>query len=137
MSGPPPIPSELRRRRNASPGFEQLPAEGRTGDYPVWPLGARTKEEAALWRKLWRLPQAVKWEELQCEDLVALYVRAFTRASEDVDTKLIAESRQLDAKLGISPKAMRDLRWEIADRKPEAPVAETVDKEIRAYIPEA
>lgn len=137
MSGPPPVPSELRRRRNASPGFEQLPAEGRQGEYPQWPFEGASNAERKLWRKLWKLPQAVKWEEMQVEELVALYVRATVKANEDLDTKLIAESRQLDAKLGVSPKAMRDLRWEIAERKPDAPVLDDTPREVRAYIPEA
>jgi hypothetical protein len=137
VTGPPPTPPELRRRRNAQPGFEQLPAEGRQGEYPQWPFDSATNAERKYWRKLWKLPQAVKWEEMQLEELVALFVRVTVKANEDLDTKLIAESRQLDAKLGVSAKAMRDLRWEVAERKPDAPVLDETPREVRAYIPEA
>lgn len=34
--------------------------------------------------------------------------------SEVVDTKLLAEVRQLEDRLGLNPAAMRSLRWEIA-----------------------
>lgn len=44
--GPPPNPSA--RRRNARPAQMTLPAEGRVGDAPVWPLPAEVKVQAAL-----------------------------------------------------------------------------------------
>lgn len=36
--GPPPKPDDQRRRRNASVAMTRLPAEGRTGPAPAWPL---------------------------------------------------------------------------------------------------
>lgn len=36
--GPPPKPDDQRRRRNASVAMTRLPAEGRTGAPPAWPL---------------------------------------------------------------------------------------------------
>jgi hypothetical protein len=91
-----------------------------------------------VWKKLWALPQAIEWERMQCEDIVALYVRAFCAASEgEPDTKMLAEVRQLDAKIGLSPKAMRDLRWETDVQEvvevPDTPV--TNGKPPRAYVP--
>lgn len=114
MPGPPPKDPSTRRRRNATPGFKMLPAVGRPGPPPEWPIaGAPEFDEIALWKRVWTLPQALEWERMHCEDIVALYVRAFVRATApDADSKLYAEVRQLDAKIGLSPKAMRDLRWE-------------------------
>jgi hypothetical protein len=116
-----------------------LPHDGRTGPTPTWPLGDIDDAEGQMWERVWRLPQAIEWERMRCEDLVALYVRAFVRASAVVDTKLLAEVRQLDAKIGLSPKAMRDLRWETDEPAPpqvdapvETPKAETPK---RVYVP--
>lgn len=96
-----------------------------------------------MWERLWMLPQAVEWERMQCADIVALYVRTFIAASDEADPKLSAEVRQLDAKIGLSPKAMRDLRWETdeAAEAEEAPAAEPAlpapPPKIRAYVPAA
>jgi hypothetical protein len=70
-----------------------------------------------MWDKLWTLPQAEEWERMQCEELVALFCRlqAAALAASPPDTKLTAEMRQIDMKLGVSPGAMATLRWEIAD----------------------
>lgn len=126
MNGPPPKPAGTRRRRNATPGFKLLPHEGRTGPAPPWPLeGEPTRQELAKWSDLWTLPQSVEWERIRCYDTVALYVRVFAEASlPGVDTKLIAEVRQLDSVIGLSPKAMMSLRWEtdepLEDDEPDA-----------------
>jgi hypothetical protein len=76
---------------------------------------------------------------MRCEDIVGLYVRTFIAAAErPTDFKLLAEVRQLDSKIGLSPRAMRDLRWE-TDSFPDE--AETVVNEnpsngrVRAYVP--
>ena len=106
-------PAESRRHASGSPGFTQLPYDGRQGDPPDWPLDTPNDSEMVQWRKLWTLPQAVMWERLRCEDTVALYVRAFSRATNNDDAKMMNEARQLDSKLGLSPRAMLDLRWEI------------------------
>jgi hypothetical protein len=74
-----------------------------------------SETEASLWSKLWTLPQAVEWERMRCEDTVALYVRAFIYTTSDpthLDEKMLSQVRQLDSKIGLSPRAMMDLRWE-------------------------
>lgn len=124
MPGPAPKPAEARRNRNATTasGFKRLPHEGYTGPIPEWPLSMLAKDdEHTLWLKLWRLPQAIMWTRMHCEDMVALYVRAIVEAQGDpANTKLLAEVRQLDSKIGLSPKALLDLRWEIDDAPDEA-----------------
>jgi len=127
-SGPLPKASNAKRRPNATPahGFKHLPAEGRSGPTPSWPLTTfASDDEDAMWIRLWKLPQAIEWERMHCEDIVALYVRAFVRASDADNYKLLAEVRQLDSKIGISPRAMMDLRWE-TDEQPEVEVEEDV-----------
>ena len=117
MAGKGPAPLKAasdKRRPNATPGFRQLPWDGRAGDPPAWPLGEATSAELELWNKLWSLPQATMWEQMRCEDTVALYTRAFlVVANEITDDKMLNQVRQLDSKLGLSPRALMDLRWEI------------------------
>ena len=112
--GPSPSKSDAQRRHaSPNPGFRQLPYQGRLGDTPAWPLDTPNDAELLQWQKVWTLPQATMWERLRCEDTVALYVRAFQRAASNDDQRMMNEARQLDSKLGLSPRAMLDLRWEI------------------------
>ena len=91
MPGPPPKPAGERRRRNATVAMTQLPAEGRIGAAPEWPLPRLLLDEpglvdllegreAELWAELWATPQAVAWERLKWTRTVARYVRFEVRA---------------------------------------------------------
>lgn len=167
--GPAPRPSDQRARRNATMATRKLPAGGRTGKTPRWPLipdivtkarrdvwagkvdglqydleearaeakptvdslerrldrareelailEARLKEQAklerALWRDLWRLPQAAEWERLGWTRDVAQYVRHKVLA-ELGDMDGAKEARQWSDRLGLHPLAMLRLRWEVA-----------------------
>ena len=126
---------------NATSGFRQLPAEGRPGDPPAWPLSAAASPaEKKLWDKLWSLPQAMMWEHIRCEDTVALYVRVFCAMSSETETativKLGNEVRQLDSKLGLSPRAMLDLRWEVGQPE-EAQEATSNGASHRPFVPKS
>lgn len=167
MPGPAPKPDSERRRRNATIAMTKLPAEGRKGRAPKWPLipdialGVRRDLaqskvhrlqadrqdalddgkpvgpierrldialeqlmiaermlaeqralEAALWKDMWSLPQAVVWERLQWTRDVAQYVRHKTLA-ELGDMDAAREARQWSDRLGLSPMSMLRLRWEI------------------------
>jgi hypothetical protein len=46
--GPPPKPDGQRRRRNATVAMTRLPAEGRSGTAPRWPLGEDIETAARL-----------------------------------------------------------------------------------------
>jgi hypothetical protein len=87
-SGPAPDPNALRRERDAGE-WSILPAEGRQGATPEWPMEEQTIRESVLWEKLWRKPQALMWERYGQEYEVALYVR---RA---------CEAEQIDAARGV------------------------------------
>lgn len=102
----------------------QLPAEGRKGPAPQWPLPPLPiddeglseiwqEREGELWADLWETPQAVAWERLRWTRTVARYVRFEVRA-ETGDLKAGAEARLLEDRLGLSPQAMLRLRWEVA-----------------------
>ena len=116
MAGTGPAPNPNARRRNVRPAFRRLPANGRQGELPAWPLpGRRSKSELALWAELWRSPQAAAWEELGWIRAVARYTRITVAAERPkASAALMAEARQLEDRLGLNPKAMRSLGWEIS-----------------------
>jgi hypothetical protein len=127
VPGPPPAPEASRRRRNHTPAARLLPAAGRPGPPPPWPLqvGVDHPPEAQLWAELWASPQAVAWADMGAglARVVARYVR-WTVAAEvgipaDVATSALAELRQLEDRLGLTPMALARLRWDIvADPTP-------------------
>lgn len=111
MPGPAPNPNA--RRRNNKGQWRSLPAEGRPGPPPPWPLGA-TKAKTLLdrWAELWSTPQAVAWEELGWTHVVARYCRMVLQAEKpSASVSLMAEVRQLEDRLGLNPAAMRKLYW--------------------------
>jgi len=107
----PPKPDAVRR--NARPGITMLPAKGRQGDAPDWPIGDPHPLETALWQELWATPQAHAWEQLGWTRIVARYCRCVIVA-EGLDKDAMSEARQLEDRLGLTPKAMRMLMWQIA-----------------------
>src|SRR5882672_1392521 len=113
----PAAPKASPVRRNARVGPRQLPAEGRKGKPPPWPLRAaegsdRARDEEDIWRDLWATPQAVEWERLGWTRVVARYCRALVGA-ELLDKDCMSEARQLEDRLGLTPKSMRLLLWEV------------------------
>jgi hypothetical protein len=93
----------------------QLPAEGRQGEPPAWPLAASAAYDDQTWRDLWSTPQAAAWERLGigCIRMVARYVVLLAEADVG-EPKAAMEVRQIEDRLGLSPLAMLRLRWEIA-----------------------
>lgn len=141
--GPPPKPADQRRRRNATPNTTKLPAEGREGDAPEWPLPAHSEAEAVVWAEVWTTPQAVAWEQLGWTRTVARYVRVLVEAElPDAAAAKLGEVRQLEDRLGLSPMAMLRLRWEIvadevAERRAEvAPTSSGARARLRVVDPD-
>lgn len=116
MPGPAPKSNGQRRRRNAPrANTVKLPADGRPGAPPKWPL--RTSELPG-WAEAWALPQAVMWEKQRVEMLVARYVYLQYQLSdpesqESQTASFWGELRQLEDRLGLSPMALMRLQWEI------------------------
>lgn len=112
----PQVPKFDPARRNARAGPVRLPAEGRQGEPPAWPLPGRgSAAERAAWAGLWRTPQAVAWERLGWVRTVARYCRVMVAAERrDAPPALLAQATALEDRLGLTPKAMRLLLWEIA-----------------------
>lgn len=128
-TGPPPDPNALRRRNGA--GGEEwltLPREGRPGRAPAWPLSKASAREREIWLRLWKLPQAVAWEQLLLHDQVALYCRRLAVAEKPMATAAEATlARQLQDSLGLSGPGLRSMRWKIAE-----PVAVVKPDPVRA-----
>ena len=136
---PGPAPKHDPARRNPRVGPLKLPAEGRKGDPPPWPLPGRpTAAEREAWAQLWRTPQAVAWERLGWARTVARYCRVMVEAEQrDAPAKALAEARHFEDRLGLTPKAMRMLLWEIvtdelAERRQQGADTADVRKRIRA-----
>lgn len=107
----------LRRGRGDDEAtWTTLPAEGRTGRTPAWPLlGKASRQELAAWRRLWRTPQAVQWERDQVHERVARYVRKQLEADEpgSSSSATVVAIRMADD-LGLTYSGMNRLRWRIA-----------------------
>lgn len=115
VSGPPPDPNALRRDRDSS-GWTVLPAEGRAGDPPEWPLLDQTLREETLWCDLWSRPQAVAWQRLDQRYEVAMFVRKLAEAEQPrASVELQKVVRQYLDSLGLSVQGMLRNRWKIAD----------------------
>jgi hypothetical protein len=110
-------PNPNAARRNARVGPVQLPKGGRKGAVPKWPLyDPPTEEERKAWRDLWRTPQAVVWERQEWTRFVARYCRVMIEAEKrGAKTQVRAEARQMEDKLGLTPKAMKLMMWEVVE----------------------
>lgn len=115
----PPVPSLNVRSRKPRGGPLRLPAGGRRGRIPVWPLASVSPAELKLWRELWRTPQAVAWQRLGFTRVVARYARVLLVAEAGMEKEPMGEARQLEDRLGLTPKAMRTLLWTVEEETPE------------------
>jgi hypothetical protein len=103
----------LRRERDGG-DWVTLPAKGREGKAPAWPLSKASQRESTFWRREWRRPQAVMWERNGQELEVALYVRSLA-AAELLDASVAARTlvRQQQEALGLSLPGLARNRWRI------------------------
>jgi hypothetical protein len=134
--GAAPKPVASRRRGLAQP-LMQLPAAGRPGDPPAWPLGAQSLREELLWTELWSTPQAVAWEQIAATRVVGRYCRLLALAEHQgaIDVRgLLQETRQLEDRLGLSPMAMLRLRWQIAPDEMAEKRAESAAVDVRKRL---
>lgn len=119
-SGPPPDPNALRRRQHNAGEWWTLPADGRAGDPPKWPLTRAKKRELDVWADLWAKPQAVAWEQLGQDYEVAMYVRRLVQAETPYAPPALGTLvRQLGEALGLTIPGMARNRWKIGTIEPE------------------
>jgi hypothetical protein len=113
-SGPAPDPNALRRDRDQGE-WTVLPAEGRKGRPPEWPLTEPSERELELWRKMWTKPQALMWSRLGQQFEVALLVRNLAQVEQpDSPVNLGTLVRQQMDSLGMTTPGLRSNRWRIA-----------------------
>lgn len=111
-----PTPPKLEPARGArGRGPTLLPAEGRKGPPPPWPLPGRSSTaEREAWAQLWATPQAVAWEKLGWTRTVGRYARLLVRAEKaDATAAVQAQTTALEDRLGLTPKSMRLLLWQV------------------------
>lgn len=115
-SGPAPTSTERSHKAQAdSQGWLTLPADGRDGPLPPFPLTSPTDREMDLWERLWETPQAVMWERLSQDFEVASYVRLMTRAEKPNSSAIIwGQVKQFAESLGLSVSGMARNRWTVA-----------------------
>jgi len=127
-SGPAPDPTALRRDRPTDAGWTHLPAAGRVGPAPVWPLTRPTRRELDIWARLWAMPQAAAWEASRSYDAVACYARALRIAesakARSNDRTLV---KQYQDSLGLTDYGLRANRWQIEGNEPAATLVRTDD----------
>ncbi|WP_306186956.1 hypothetical protein [Streptomyces sp. MK5] len=133
VSGPPPDPNSLRQARAANAaGWSTLPAEGRTGPVPQWPLVSMQPREADLWEDMWARPQAVMWERLGQEIEVAMFCRKLAEAElPKASVELQKVVRQYLDSLGLSVQGMLRNRWRIEPAAAEDPAEASVKPTAR------
>lgn len=112
-SGPAPDPNALRRDRDAGEWLV-LPAEGRSGPAPEFPLKNLMGREAELWAELWVKPQAVAWERAGLLLEVALFTRRFVEVEQHNAAAIKGTLvRQMMDSLGLTTPGLRSNRWRI------------------------
>jgi len=84
---------------------------------PAWPLsGRQLAAEKLRWVQLWATPQAVAWERMGegVALVVARYCRMVVEAeSGEANAPTLSHVMALEDRLGLTPKSMRMLLWEI------------------------
>lgn len=115
-SGPAPTSTERSHKAKAdAQGWTTLPADGRDGPLPAWPLVSPTSREMELWERLWETPQATMWETLHLDFEVASYVRLLARAESPRSSAIIwGQVKQVAESLGLSASGMMRNRWTVA-----------------------
>ncbi|MGP5116173.1 phage terminase small subunit [Corynebacterium casei] len=111
-------PHSRRQRHLAKTGqaadFVSIPAAGNQQPAPAWPLdGEPARVELDMWQHLWTTPQATMWASMSIERVIARYVMVTCLAEQTQQAGLLAEVRQLEDRLGLTPVSLRKLQWKI------------------------
>ncbi|GIF08671.1 hypothetical protein [Actinoplanes siamensis] len=117
-SGPPPDPNALRNERNDVAGWKVLPATGRPGPAPDWPLTPAGNRESWHWTRLWKTPQATQWEVLGQQVEVAIYVRRLVEVEQPGATASLGNHvLRLAEGLGLTIPGLLRNRWQIGSQQ--------------------
>jgi len=117
-----PVPTSTGRSHKAKQdqqGWITLPAEGRDGALPAFPLVDPSAREYEIWERLWETPQAAQWELMGLEFEVAAYVRLLARAELPKSSSLIwSQVKMHGESLGLTANGMLRNRWVVGDTAP-------------------
>lgn len=105
--GPPPKPADQRARRNASVAMTRLPAEGRKGRAPAWPLAGDIELETQIFfakQQLAELKDEVEWA-------TTARARSGIRRKQDRIKKQIAELQATLKFVGTTEKKIWAELW--------------------------
>lgn len=111
-------PHSRRQRHLAKTGFAadfvSIPAAGNQQPAPAWPLDNEpARVELDMWNSLWTTPQATMWATMSIERVIARYVMVTCLAEQIQQAGLLAEVRQMEDRLGLTPVSLRKLQWKI------------------------
>jgi hypothetical protein len=81
-SGRTPEVGSLREAARLEGGLTRTLPRVRSGSAPAWPLSKPKPRELVVWRRQWKKPQAIVWEEQGLEDQVAFYVRTYVEGED-------------------------------------------------------
>ncbi|MEO6116001.1 MAG: hypothetical protein ABIP33_06415 [Pseudolysinimonas sp.] len=83
---------------------------------PAFPLPNPSARERAVWKTLWRTPQAAMWDiESWRKPAVGLYCRLFVRSEAlDANASLVAQLHRLGDQLGLTPAGLKENGWRLA-----------------------
>lgn len=95
-----------------------LPAEGHKGRAPRWPLSEATVREKAVWRALWKTPQACAWSlpsEKWRTITVAMYCRTLVRCEDpEAPASLLAQLHRFADQIGMTTAGLSEMGWKVA-----------------------
>lgn len=124
-SGPAPTSTERSHKaKQDQQGWVTLPADGRDGPEPAFPLADPSPRELQLWERLWETPQATMWERLGQDFEVASYVRLLVRAESPRSSAIVwGQVKMFAESLGLSVSGMQRNKWTVGTIEPEAPAS--------------
>jgi hypothetical protein len=114
---PTPKPPGQRRRRNLSqPQWRQLPARGSDKAAPRLPAKDPNwlKSTRDWWKTIWASPMAAAWLEADVDALFRLARMRDLEAQGKLPATGYPAMQQLEDRFGLSPKARRQLQWEVS-----------------------
>ncbi|MDQ1217990.1 hypothetical protein [Microbacterium arborescens] len=136
-AGPAPDTSSLREVARQEAGLLRTLPQQRAGRAPAWPFGKKaTAAERALWLKLWKLPQAILWEEQHVERDVALYVRMSILVESGTETAAKVKSVRDQARtLLIELDSLTKAGYRISSQTASPAVRSSAADAKRAAVP--
>lgn len=111
-------PNSRAHRRPQTPAqraaLVTLPASGCDLPVPRMPAGREwSRVERARWRELWKSPQATQWDETAAGTVASLVVFEGMILAGTASAWTAAEARHASEALGLTPKALAALGWQI------------------------